>query len=150
MKKIGTIIGVVVVAAVVAGGGYALGTNHNSKESTTSSSSVSTSSAVSSTAKSTSDSASSSSSVASSATSSSTSATSQKGANPQTSASYDPNKTLSGQTVDSSMVQQVTAQLKAAGLPADQWAPSDIKQIITQASQQGVSPVTYAKQNFHQ
>lgn len=138
------------MAAVVAGGGYALGTNHNSKESTTSSSSVSTSSAVSSTAKSTSDSASSSSSVASSATSSSTSATSQKGANPQTSASYDPNKTLSGQTVDSSMVQQVTAQLKAAGLPADQWAPSDIKQIITQASQQGVSPVTYAKQNFHQ
>ncbi|CAK1229911.1 hypothetical protein [Fructobacillus cardui] len=150
MKKIGTIIGVVVVAAVVAGGGYAIGTNHTSKESTTSSSSVSTSSAVSSTTKSTSDSTSSSSSVASSATSSATSATSQKGANPQTSASYDPNKTLNGQTVDSSMIQQVTAQLKAAGLPADQWAPSDIKQIITQASQQGVSPVTYAKQNFHQ
>jgi cytoskeletal protein RodZ len=150
VKKIGTIIGVVVVAAVVAGGGYAIGTNHTSKESTTSSSSVSTSSAVSSTTKSTSDSTSSSSSVASSATSSATSATSQKGANPQTSASYDPNKTLNGQTVDSSMIQQVTAQLKAAGLPADQWAPSDIKQIITQASQQGVSPVTYAKQNFHQ
>ncbi|CAK1254985.1 hypothetical protein [Fructobacillus cardui] len=150
MKKIGTIIGVVVVAAVVAGGGYAIGTNHTSKESTTSSSSVSTSSAVSSTTKSTSDSTSSSSSVASSATSSATSATSQKGANPQTSASYDPNKTLNGQTVDSSMIQQVTAQLKAAGLPADQWAPSDIKQIITQASQQGVSPVTYAKQNYHQ
>ncbi|CAK1233583.1 hypothetical protein R55227_BLOPHJLP_00675 [Fructobacillus tropaeoli] len=153
MKKIGTIIGVVVVAAVVAGGGYAIGTNHTSKESTTSSSSVSTSSAVSSTTKSISSdstSSNSSSSIAPSSTSSVTSTTSQKGANPQTSASYDPNKTLNGQTVDSSMIQQVTAQLKAAGLPADQWAPSDIKQIITQASQQGVSPVTYAKQNFHQ
>ncbi|KMK53261.1 MULTISPECIES: hypothetical protein [Fructobacillus] len=143
MKKIGTIIGFILVVVAVAMGGYALGTNHNSKESATSSNSALTSSAVSPVTKSTSPS----SSASSSATSS---ATSQKGANPETSASYDPNKTLNGQTVDSSTIQQVTAQLKAAGLPADQWAPSDIKQIITQASQQGISPVDYAKQNYHQ
>lgn len=139
MKKIGTVIGFILVVVAVAMGGYALGTNHNSKKSAISSNSASTSSAVSPVTKSTSSSSSASSSV-----------TSQKGANPETSASYDPNKTLNGQTVDSSTIQQVTTQLKAAGLPADQWAPSDIKQIITQASQQGISPVDYAKQNYHQ
>lgn len=133
MKKIGTIVGIILAAAVIAFGGFALGTNHGSDKNTTSSSSSVTTSTVSD----------------NSSSSSASSSTSQKAVNPQTSSNYDPNKTLSGQTVDSNMIQQVTAQLKAAGLPADQWAPSDITKIITQASQQGISPVDYAKQNYH-
>lgn len=70
--------------------------------------------------------------------------------NAETSSDYDPNQTASGVTVDRSMITKVSEELKQAGLPVDEWAPSDIKSIITQASQQGVSPVDYAKQNYHQ
>ncbi|MBS9338869.1 hypothetical protein G6R29_04425 [Fructobacillus sp. M2-14] len=70
--------------------------------------------------------------------------------NEENNQNYDPNRTLSGQNVDATMIKNVTAQLRDAGLPVDYWAPSDIKTIITQASQQGVSVVDYAKQNFHQ
>ncbi|GMA70543.1 hypothetical protein GCM10025879_17890 [Leuconostoc litchii] len=47
------------------------------------------------------------------------------------------------------MISDTRTKLIAAGLPADQWAPSDIKKIITEASQQNISVVDYAKANFH-
>ncbi|MCK8616830.1 hypothetical protein LNP00_00395 [Fructobacillus sp. M158] len=77
----------------------------------------------------------------------SSSTSSQK--NLQDSKNYDPNKTVSGNAVNQSMIEQTTKELEDAGLPANQWAPSDIKKIITQSSQQGISVVEYAKENFH-
>lgn len=132
MKKIGITFGLLIAALAVALGGYVLGANHGSQKQSNSGSYTLISSSI------------------TSNSSSSMSSSSQSGANPETSSNYDPNKTLNGQTVDSAMIQKVTEQLKAAGLPADQWAPSDIKAIITKASQQGISPVDYAKQNYHQ
>ncbi|MBS9337749.1 hypothetical protein [Fructobacillus parabroussonetiae] len=70
--------------------------------------------------------------------------------NIENSNNYDPNKTVEGNTVDSNMITKVTKELTDAGLPANEWAPSDIKSIITQSSQQGISAVDYAKQNYHQ
>ncbi|MGQ4573641.1 hypothetical protein ACUIJP_06115 [Leuconostoc pseudomesenteroides] len=64
--------------------------------------------------------------------------------------SYDPNKTAQGTEVTSDMITKVRNQLVNAGLPADKWAPSDIKKIITEASQQNMSIIDYAKANYHQ
>lgn len=72
-----------------------------------------------------------------------------KSSNTTDSPTYDPNKTVQGVEVTSEMIAETRKQLIAAGLPADQWAPSDIKKIITEASQQNMSVVDYAKANFH-
>ncbi|WP_061514994.1 hypothetical protein [Leuconostoc mesenteroides] len=64
--------------------------------------------------------------------------------------SYDPNKTMKGVEVTQTMIDNTRSELIAAGLPADQWGPSDIKKIITESSRQNVSVVDYAKDNFHE
>ncbi|QEA58549.1 hypothetical protein FGL74_01920 [Leuconostoc koreense] len=89
------------------------------------------------------------SSTSESATSDSSSSSSSVSSNTTDSPTYDPNKTVQGIEVTPEMVAATRKQLIAAGLPADQWAPSDIKKIITEASQQNVSIVDYAKANFH-
>ncbi|MDI6552904.1 hypothetical protein [Leuconostoc falkenbergense] len=65
-------------------------------------------------------------------------------------ASYDPNKTAEGIEVTTSMINTARKRLLEAGLPADKWAPSDIKKIITESSQQNISIIDYAKANYHQ
>ncbi|MBS9334901.1 hypothetical protein LQZ24_06330 [Fructobacillus sp. M1-13] len=133
MKKFLISVAALLVAVVVIFGAYKLGTSESQKNNnSTSSSSVSKIS----------------NNVSSIQESNSSSSVSKK--NPENTNQYDPNKTASGVTVDSAMIQKVTQELNEAGLPADTWAPSDIKSIITQASQQGVSAVTYAKENYHQ
>ncbi|MGL5888222.1 MAG: hypothetical protein ACRCY1_09140 [Leuconostoc suionicum] len=64
--------------------------------------------------------------------------------------SYDPNKTVQGVEVTQTMIDSVRNELISAGLPADEWGPSDIKKIITESSRQNVSVVDYAKDNFHE
>lgn len=151
MKKI--ILGIVAAVVVAVGGatGYTYmqsSSNHTSHTTTKSSSSAKSSSQSSSTSSS---SAAQSSQPMSSSTSVPASSQSQDNAaiNPQTGANYDPNKTLNGTEVTSTMIQSAQQQLIQAGLPADQWAPSDIKKIITNSSQEGVSIVDYARANFH-
>lgn len=48
------------------------------------------------------------------------------------------------------MIDSVRNELTSAGLPANEWGPSDIKKIITESSRQNVSVVDYAKDNFHE
>ncbi|MCI1689999.1 MAG: hypothetical protein LKI50_06450, partial [Leuconostoc mesenteroides] len=84
-----------------------------------------------------------------SSSSDSSSSSSSVSSNTTDSPTYDPNKTVQGVEVTSEMIAETRKQLIAAGLPADQWAPSDIKKIITEASQQNMSVVDYAKANFH-
>ncbi|KGB51093.1 hypothetical protein LH61_06355 [Leuconostoc mesenteroides P45] len=83
------------------------------------------------------------------ATSSSADISTDSSSNIDSSPAYDPNRTLQGVEVTSGMIAETRRRLIAAGLPADQWAPSDIKKIITEASQQNISVVDYAKDNFH-
>lgn len=54
-----------------------------------------------------------------------------------------------GQEVTSNDVVEMRQQLLDSGLPADKWAPSDIKKIIIKSSKQGVDPIAYARDNFH-
>ncbi|WP_022791168.1 hypothetical protein [Weissella halotolerans] len=61
----------------------------------------------------------------------------------------DPNQTATGQEVTMADIKKTQAQLVQAGLPADQWAPSDIKKIIVESSRLHMDVTTYAKQNFH-
>ncbi|GAO99099.1 hypothetical protein [Fructobacillus ficulneus] len=136
MKKIFTGIVVVVAAIVVAVGSYALGSNHHSTSNKESGSSkVMSSSEI----------QSSSSSVVSSSQVTSNSAMSSS-ISSQSSA-FDPTK--QDAATSSQSIASVTAELVNAGLPANTWAPSDIQTIISQANQQGISPVDYAKQNYH-
>lgn len=51
--------------------------------------------------------------------------------------------------VTQSTIDDAETQLKNAGFPVDQWAPSDIEKIVSDANQQGVSVVDFAQQNFH-
>lgn len=71
-------------------------------------------------------------------------------ANDPNTASYNPNKTVQGKEVTAEMITKVRQELIHAGLPADKWAPSDIKKIITESSQQNMSVIDYAKANYHQ
>ena len=80
----------------------------------------------------------------------SSSSTSSSVANDPNTASYNPNKTAQGTEVTAEMITQVRQELIHAGLPADKWAPSDIKKIITESSQQNMSVIDYAKANYHQ
>lgn len=41
--------------------------------------------------------------------------------------SYDPNKTVQGVEVTQTMIDSVRNELTSAGLPANEWGPSDIK-----------------------
>jgi len=66
-----------------------------------------------------------------------------------TPAAYDPNRDASGNLVTSNDVDKMRQKLLDEGLPADQWAPSDIKKIIVKSSMQGISPINYARENFH-
>lgn len=80
----------------------------------------------------------------------SASSTSSSVANDPNTASYNPNKTAQGKEVTVEMITKVRQELIHAGLPADKWAPSDIKKIITESSQQNMSVIDYAKANYHQ
>ncbi|WP_312982609.1 hypothetical protein [Leuconostoc falkenbergense] len=80
----------------------------------------------------------------------SSSSTSSSVANDPNTASYNPNKTAQGKEVTAEMITKVRQELIHAGLPADKWAPSDIKKIITESSQQNMSVTDYAKANYHQ
>lgn len=80
----------------------------------------------------------------------SSSSTSSSVANDPNTASYNPNKTAQGTEVTAEMITKVRQELIHAGLPADKWAPSDIKKIITESSQQNMSVIDYAKANYHQ
>lgn len=62
---------------------------------------------------------------------------------------YDPNVDANGNIVTPNDVDNMRQKLLDAGLPADQWAPSDIKKIIVKSSTQGMDPIAYAKDNFH-
>lgn len=61
----------------------------------------------------------------------------------------DPNQTAGGQEVSMDDIKKTQSQLVQAGLPADQWAPSDIKKIIVESSRLKMDVTTYARQNFH-
>lgn len=78
------------------------------------------------------------------------SSTSSSVENDPNTASYNPNKTAQGKEVTAEMITKVRQELIHAGLPADKWAPSDIKKIITESSQQNMSVIDYAKANYHQ
>lgn len=80
----------------------------------------------------------------------SSSSTSSSVVNDPNTASYNPNKTAQGTEVTAEMITKVRQELIHAGLPADKWAPSDIKKIITESSQQNMSVIDYAKANYHQ
>lgn len=146
MKKIIISLAALAAAGLVVWGAFALGTNHDSSKSDDSSSS---SKVVSSkkTKKSTSSSASSSASSSSSASAQSSTASSS---------SSEKHTAFGGQgaaqpsTPSQDQVNDATTQLRNAGFPVDQWAPSDIEKIVSEAKQQGVSVVDYAKQNYHQ
>lgn len=77
------------------------------------------------------------------------SSTSSSVVNDPNTASYNPNKTAQGKEVTAEMITKVRQELIHAGLPADKWAPSDIKKIITESSQQNMSVIDYAKANYH-
>lgn len=62
---------------------------------------------------------------------------------------YDPNVDANGKIVTPNDVENMRQKLLDAGLPADQWAPSDIKKVIVKSSTQGMDPIAYAKENFH-
>ncbi|MCW0953065.1 hypothetical protein OIT44_03130 [Weissella ceti] len=62
---------------------------------------------------------------------------------------YDPNVDANGRLVTSNDVERVRQELLDAGLPADKFAPSDIKKIIVKSSTQGMDVITYARENFH-
>lgn len=69
--------------------------------------------------------------------------------NQNTPSAYDPNIDASGNLVTPNDVDKMRQRLLDAGLPADQWAPSDIKKIIVKSSTQGMDPIAYAEENFH-
>lgn len=60
-----------------------------------------------------------------------------------------PGVDVNGDEVTSNDVEDMRQQLLDAGLPADKWAPSDIKKIIIKSSKQGMDPIAYARENFH-
>lgn len=60
-----------------------------------------------------------------------------------------PDVDVHGQEVTLQDIDRLRQRLLDAGLPADKWAPSDIKKIIIKASKQGIDPVAYARENFH-
>jgi hypothetical protein len=68
---------------------------------------------------------------------------------PNKPAEYDPNVDANGNMVTPNDVENMRQKLLDAGLPADQWAPSDIKKVIVKSSTQGMDPIAYAKENFH-
>lgn len=131
MKKVLIVITSVLVTVAVIVGAYSLGFNSHKHENNeaTSQKNVSTSTKK---------------SVMNSSGQSSSTIT-----NSENTADYDPNKTATGVAINGQLIQKVSEELKNAGLPVDTWAPSDIKTIITQSSQQGISAVDYAKQNYH-
>lgn len=145
MKKIIIALAALVAAGLVAWGAFALGTNHDSKSSDDSSSSskvVSSKKAKKSTA--------------SSASSSSQTTNSSSSSNAASASSSQKHTAFGGQgaaqpsTPTQEQVTDATTQLKNAGYPVDQWAPSDIEKMVSEAKQQGISVVDYAKQNYHQ
>lgn len=140
MKKIVTTIVAIVLVAVIGVTGYTYLSSDSSHHATKTQSSKSSQSSKS---------TSSQSSVMSSSEMTSSTSQTTNSSNPETSPDYDPNKTLDGTQVTAAMIQEARQQLIAAGLPADQWGPSDIQKIITQASQDKVSIVEYAKANYH-
>lgn len=68
---------------------------------------------------------------------------------PNMPATYDPNVDANGHLVTPDDVEAMRQKLLDAGLPADKWAPSDIKKIIVKSSTQGMDAITYARENFH-
>lgn len=68
---------------------------------------------------------------------------------PNMPATYDPNVDANGHLVTPDDVEDMRQKLLDAGLPADKWAPSDIKKIIVKSSTQGMDAITYARENFH-
>lgn len=60
-----------------------------------------------------------------------------------------PGVDANGRQVTSNDVGEMRQQLLDAGLPADKWAPSDIKKIIIKSSKQSMDPIAYARENFH-
>ncbi|MFC4760748.1 hypothetical protein [Fructobacillus durionis] len=133
MKKIIISLAALVAAGLIAWGAYTLGSNHSSDND---SSSSKTSTSISK-KKSTNTSSSSSNSASDSSSSSQKHSAfgGQGGGQPSTPSTTD--------------VNMAKAQLKAAGFPVDEWAPSDIEKIISDAQQQGISVVDYANQNYH-
>ncbi|QYU58651.1 hypothetical protein K1728_04430 [Weissella confusa] len=65
-------------------------------------------------------------------------------------AKYDPNQTASGTDITDDDIAKAREKMIAAGLPADNFAPSDIKDLIRQSSETGRDVVDLAKENFHQ
>ncbi|MBS9335776.1 hypothetical protein [Fructobacillus papyrifericola] len=131
MKKVLIAIGTLIVAGLIAWGAFSLGVKNTSSQNNSSNQSVKKSQKMTS------------------------STTSMTGAS-VTSSSSQKHTAFGGQgaaeptTPSSESVADATSQLRNAGFPVDQWAPSDIQKIVSDASQQGISVVDYAKQNFHQ
>ncbi|MDF7626473.1 hypothetical protein PUF88_00965 [Lactobacillaceae bacterium L1_55_11] len=142
MKKIITSVVAVAALAVASVAGYAQFNHQDSSHAKVTKTSAKSSTSV--------DKSEVTTSPSSSSSSSSSSAAAQSSAvNPQGATNYDPNKTAGGIEITMPMIEQARQELDKAGIPADNFAPSDIKTIIANASQQGVSIVEYAKQNFH-
>ncbi|MDD9138232.1 hypothetical protein H7198_01220 [Fructobacillus sp. CRL 2054] len=135
MKKIIISLLALVAAGLIAWGAFTLGTKHDSSDDSSSSKTSTSISKKKSSGTSTDDST--------SVTGGSSTSSSQKhsafggqgGGQPSTPSTTD--------------VNTAKAQLKAAGFPVDEWAPSDIEKIISDAQQQGISVVDYANQNYH-
>ncbi|MBJ7619732.1 hypothetical protein HAU47_03850 [Weissella confusa] len=88
--------------------------------------------------------------ISNSSTTSSQAVSSTPSQQPSSAANVDPNSTASGQEITADMIKQAQDDLNAAGLPADRFAPSDIKTMIRQASEQHTTVVKIARQNFHE
>lgn len=137
MKKIIISISALIAAGLIAWGAYTLGTKHDSSDDSNSSKTSTSISKKKSSGASTDDSNSASSASTNSSSSSQKHSAfgGQGGGQPSTPSATD--------------VNTAKAQLKAAGFPVDEWAPSDIEKIISDAQQQGISVVDYANQNYH-
>lgn len=152
MKKTITILLSAIAVVIIAVGLFFASNNHSkntAKSSTETTTSKSTSSNESSTKSSSAQISSSSSVSQSTEMSSSTVVPSSSSQQPSQADSYDPNVTQSGQEITNDMIQKARDEINAAGIPADTFAPSDIKELIKQASESGQSVAEVAKQNFH-
>ncbi|MED4272512.1 hypothetical protein [Weissella confusa] len=63
-------------------------------------------------------------------------------------ANYDPNKDANGDDITTTDVATARKELISAGLPADQFSDGDIMQMIRKASEENVSLVQFAKDNY--